>query len=66
MNRRTEKLERENTPHIIVAGNPTDGFTHIGPFDTGEDAVTYMESDPELRRGNAWVVMLQIPAGENE
>ncbi len=31
--------------HIIITGNPVDGFEFIGPFKTADDAVAYANGD---------------------
>ena len=45
---------------IVIMGNPVDGFTHIGPFDSFEDGTDYMEEE----RGNPdmWLALLQKPS----
>ena len=48
-------------PHIIVMGNPSDGFRFIGPFDDIEDARQYLET--EASKENCWIAMLDVPAG---
>jgi hypothetical protein len=32
-----------NTKHIVITGNPVDGFNHFGPFDGPEDASAWAE-----------------------
>lgn len=32
--------------HIIITGNPVDGFEYIGPFETGAEAVDWAHSNP--------------------
>lgn len=39
---------------IIIEGNPVDGFTHVGPFATHDDAVAYQED----KGGDWWVTEL--------
>lgn len=29
--------------HILIVGNPVDGFEYYGPFKTGEDAIAFGE-----------------------
>lgn len=29
--------------HVVLVGNPVDGLTIYGPFDTGEDASTWAD-----------------------
>jgi hypothetical protein len=60
------------TPHIIVTGNPVDGFRYIGPFGNAEEAVEWAEHvdlEPDW-----WVAEVRVPnddepdltgAGEN-
>lgn len=36
--------------HILITGNPVDGFEYFGPFKTGKEAITYGEE----RLGNDW------------
>ncbi|QWY83553.1 hypothetical protein [Rhizobium phage RHph_X2_28B] len=31
--------------YIIISGNPVDGFTFIGPFDSADEATQYTESN---------------------
>lgn len=59
-------LQQEENMHIIICGNPVDGFRYIGPFDDLEAARNYLATDPELAQGNAWIAGLDIPAGETE
>ncbi len=47
--------------HIIIFGNPVDGFEYVGPFDDAEAANEYAER--YLSGGNDWwVVLLQEPS----
>ena len=48
--------------HIVIMGNPVDGFTHIGPFECWEDANKYCEDDPSPF--DMWVVLLQEPSND--
>ncbi len=43
--------------HIILVGNPVDGVTALGPFDTGDDALCYAED--YLRDEDFWVTPLR-------
>jgi hypothetical protein len=45
---------------IVIYGNPLDGFAHVGPFDSRDEATTYAESEPY--NGNWFVTMLDAPA----
>lgn len=47
--------------HIIIYGNPSDGFTHVGPFEDGEAANTYVENTKNIRNDNWWLVKLESP-----
>lgn len=47
--------------YILVFGNPADGFEHIGPFDSAEEASAYAE---RWLDGDWWTVLLQEPARE--
>ena len=43
---------RENTDgmglHVIIAGNPVDGFEVYGPFNNGQEAAEAGNTDPHL------------------
>jgi hypothetical protein len=41
-----------NTKYIIVCGNPIAGLEFYGPFDTIEEATTFVNNDPHLP--NEW------------
>lgn len=47
------------SPHILVSGNPIDGFSYIGPFPDYASAHAYAEA--ELRDEEWWLVALQPP-----
>ena len=32
--------------HVILVGNPRDGYRVIGPFKTGDDADNYIDTEP--------------------
>lgn len=49
---------------IVIYGNPTDGFNHVGPFSCRDDAVNYAESEPY--NGNWWITRLDAPAATEE
>lgn len=44
---------------IIIYGSPADGFAHVGPFDSRDDASQYASID---NAGEWWIVMLDAPA----
>jgi len=48
---------------IVIAGNPCDGYTYYGPFDSFDDACEY--SDRELRKHETWIATLQPPEEVN-
>ena len=45
---------------IVIYGNPIDGFAHVGPFNSRDEAVLYAESEPY--NGNWFITMLDAPA----
>jgi hypothetical protein len=44
---------------IVIYGNPADGFSHVGPFDSHDEASTYAATDDPA---NWWIVRLDAPA----
>ena len=32
--------------YIIMYGNPIEGFTFVGPFDTKQEAIEYVDAEP--------------------
>jgi hypothetical protein len=44
---------------IIIYGNPADGFSHVGPFNSLDEATQYAAAD---KPSDWWVVMLDAPA----
>lgn len=50
----------EETPHIIVCGNPVDGFSFIGPFESNTEAAEHGNNDPHLE-GEWWIAPLEKP-----
>lgn len=46
---------------IIIYGNPIDGFGYIGPFDSHEEAVRYMDDEPSGHHDNMWTALLDLP-----
>lgn len=58
------------TPHIIIMGNPVDGFRYIGPFDCIEDARLYIEteaaSDATYDGPNMWIAELDLPSTQDK
>lgn len=49
----------EPIPHIIVTGNPVEGFEFIGPFDSDVDAARYGNEDPDMEEW--WISPLDRP-----
>ena len=41
---------------ILVIGNPMNGFTFVGPFETENAAVDFAETDPEIKQMVEWWV----------
>lgn len=54
--RRSKKVVQ----HLVIFGNPVDGFTHVGPFPSIDAAVAYI--DTELHQENCWTAVLHTPA----
>lgn len=48
-------------PHIIVTGNPIEGFNFIGPFPSVQDAATHGNSDADIPPADWWVAPLEAP-----
>ena len=46
---------------IIVHGNPVSGFNHVGPFNTPDSAIGYMEHVLTDVGGDWWVIPLESP-----
>lgn len=42
--------------HILIIGNPVDGFEYYGPFKTGEEAIAYGE---DRLGGDWWIAPLR-------
>lgn len=51
-------MQDKNTKYLIVLGNVTFGFAHIGPFDLRDDAVSWAENNI---KANPWSVCELIP-----
>ncbi|WP_310530753.1 hypothetical protein [Novosphingobium sp.] len=45
-----------SSPHIVIIGNPVDGFTHYGPFADWEAATDWVES---LSDCDWWIAPLE-------
>jgi hypothetical protein len=56
--------EHDPEPHIVCFGNPSAGFEYVGPFECEADAVKYTENHLVQNGGDFWVIMLQLPAGD--
>lgn len=50
---------------VILTGNPVDGFSIIGPFNTRDEAFESGENDLTLRDADWWVAHLQTPHTED-
>lgn len=51
--------------HIIVVGNPVEGYEFYGPFESPEDAIRY--ADNNLDYGDHWeIAKLKAPEGESK
>ena len=46
--------------HIVILGNPVDGFRFVGPFPTKGYALDYYRTDPTTT--NIWIAELDAPA----
>lgn len=44
--------------HILITGNPADGFEYFGPFKTGEEAVTFGNKDAHIGDHEWWIAPL--------
>lgn len=51
-------LPREQ--HVVMYGNPVDGFRIVGPFEDRDEAVKYGESEPS--QNDWWIAELDAPA----
>jgi len=47
------------TMHIVILGDPINGYTFVGPFPTKADAELYIDEDGS--DDCAWTVMLTAP-----
>ena len=46
--------------HIVIFGNPTDGFNYVGPFDTRDDALGWAD-DNVAREYDWWIATMAAP-----
>jgi hypothetical protein len=53
--------DKNDYPHIIITGNPAEGFEFIGPFPSLRDACLYANSDPHME-ADWWVAPCHEPA----
>jgi len=44
--------------HILIYGNPVDGFGYIGPFATADEAIDAAETDERIE-GDWWIAPLE-------
>lgn len=49
---------------ILIRGNPVDGLTFLGPFDSRETAIEYAEVAMADDGGDWWVADLNKPEGD--
>lgn len=54
-------MESKQEQHVVVIGNPFDGMSIHGPFDTVDDAVAYGEES-----GEDWWAMVLHPVESQE
>lgn len=47
--------------HIIVSGNPADGFDFFGPFTDASEANEWADGAPVLQGEAWWCVKLRLP-----
>lgn len=59
-------MTNPDLPHIIVMGNPVDGFEFIGPFPNAATAAEYGNTDPYTDEGDWWIAPLHAAADEPE
>lgn len=48
---------------ILITGNPIDGLTFVGPFDTRDEAIEFGQVNAE--GGDWWIANLEPPENEN-
>lgn len=53
-----EETLAHDLPHIIVIGNPVEGFKFIGPFVTAAEAVDYADTNQRIE-ADWWIAPLQ-------
>lgn len=46
---------------VLVEGNPVDGFTYTGPFNSSEEAVEYAD-DGVCTTADWWVAEMEFPS----
>lgn len=49
--------------HVVMIGNPVDGFTIYGPFKTGEDAILWAQDEVET---DWWIAKVFPPYEDRE
>jgi hypothetical protein len=49
------------TQHILIMGNPVDGFQFIGPFDIIDDAIKYGNTDGNIGDHEWWTAEILVP-----
>jgi hypothetical protein len=53
----------EDCQHIVVRGNPVDGFEYSGPFKNAAAAAAYGNTDPH-NEADWWIAPLYAPSEE--
>lgn len=48
--------EKAELPHVIVCGNPQDGFEIYGPFPNATAACEHGNTDGDIGDGDWWVM----------
>lgn len=51
-----DHIERQALPHVIMTGNPVDGFHLIGPFDNFAEGLSYAEKEDRHLTADWWLV----------
>lgn len=47
--------------HLLMAGNPVEGFSFYGPFESEEQADEWVESHDEIDATDYWIIEVQPP-----
>ena len=49
--------------YIVIKGDPVDGFSYIGPFNSTDDAEAYMDAESN---DTTWMLQLESPHQEED